>query len=55
MVNSAPLGVEDPQKSVRKNCQYSQISGMKNSVERAGADIEVVGELLDVPSDSVKV
>ena len=44
-----------PQKSVRKNRQLSQIPGAQNAVGRAGAGMEVVGALPGVPSDSVKM
>jgi hypothetical protein len=44
-----------PQKSVRKNRQHSQIPGAQNAVGRAGAGMEVVGALPGVPSDSVKM
>jgi hypothetical protein len=46
-----------PQKSVRKNRQYSssQIPGVQNAVGRARACMEAVGALPGVPSDSVNV
>jgi hypothetical protein len=43
------------QNSVKKICQYLQISGVQNAVGRARAGMEEVGALTSVPSDSVKL